>query len=73
MDVNYTYCGDHFAIYTNMESYLEHLKQICYMSIISQFKNGKKRNLYLYLSPITSHAPSALSNHKSTFCFYGIG
>lgn len=33
MNVNWTYCGDHFAVYKNSV----HLKLIwCYMSIISQ-------------------------------------
>lgn len=33
MDVNYCYCGDHFATYPNI-GYAIYLKLICFMSII---------------------------------------
>lgn len=44
MNVNQTYCGDHFTIYKVLNHYLQvHLKLTsCYMPIITQFKKYKK-------------------------------
>ena len=40
-DANQTYCGDHFAIYTNVESLCLHLKLLYYyMTLTSQKKES---------------------------------
>lgn len=45
-DVNKTYCGDHFTMYTDIESCCSHIQTAIskhYMSILSQKKKKRKK------------------------------
>lgn len=47
MDVNYTYCGAHLAIFTTTEYYVAHLKLIYYYNIIMTY------NVIIYVNYIS--------------------
>ena len=46
MDINWTYCGDHFAIYTNIKSLCcTPETKICYVNYTSMKKKEKLKEL----------------------------